>query len=152
MKKLDVSTFPMIGGLLKECFDEAGVDERLTLDECLGWGHVMLQQNKADIWVDDDELPGAVLVLAEGVSVFPKEKPLTLVLIYVVPQKRTLNKFKTLSRFIEAQATIKGKNCIYASEWLYRKDGKEDLPPAIGPLWEAMGYKKQETVYIQHLE
>jgi hypothetical protein len=49
-------------------------------------------------------------------------------------------------RIVEGQAAAADYNAIYVSEWAWGDN------PEIGPLWESMGFKKQETVYVKLLD
>lgn len=150
MIKLELPDMPMVGALLNECFIEAAVSDRVSIDECLSWGDALLRSGKGSLWVDSLEIPTRLLVLAEGTSVFPKEKPLTLILIYAAPPVRSAATFNEMARFLEGQAMIGGFNCIYASDWVYgRVSGGSS--PGLGPLWESRGFKHQESLYIKRI-
>lgn len=138
---------PVFAPLLKRCFDEAGLEGRFTVDECLAWAHGGLESKKTRLFVNDIGTPEYfVYLLVDSVSMFPKEKPLTVLLIYCLPEKRDSSVFRKMNRMIEGEATRQGNNRIYVSEWCYGNT------PGIGQLWEQLGYKLQEKIYTKHLD
>lgn len=137
---------PIIVPLLQQCFAEAGVSERFTVDECLAWVQGGLESKKTRLFVDDIGNPGAIVyLLVDSVSMFPRENQMLVILVYAVPKKRNALTFRRMNMVIGGEAAKAGKNTIYVSEWCYGDT------PGIGQLWEQLGYKLQEKVYVQHI-
>jgi hypothetical protein len=98
------------------------------------------------LFLDSIDTPTSLLFLTPGNTFFPREKPMYVGLIYVIPEKRSGQAFKKILRVVEGQASMGDYNAIYVSEWAWGDN------PEIGPLWESMGFRKQETVYVKLLD
>ena len=143
INEIEIPDLPVVGPLLDRCFSEAGISDRVTKDECLSWVHGLIEGKKGKVYTDDIGNPTMLVCVGEGGCVFPREKPLVVFLVYVLPENRNGPTFRKMARLIEGLATAGGYNAVYASEWTYGST------PEIGTLWEAIGYKCQEKVYVK---
>jgi GNAT superfamily N-acetyltransferase len=146
MKEIGIPDLPVAYPLLRRCFEESKLHDRWTADECLGWAEGMVKEKRATIFLDSIDAPTSLLFLTPGNTFFPKEKPLYVGLIYILPEHRSHAAFRKIVRIIEGQAAVNGYNAIYVSEWAWGDN------PEIGPLWESLGFKKQETVFVKLLD
>lgn len=147
MIEATIGDIPVITPLLVQCFAETGIEKRFPVDQCLAWVQGGLESRRTKLFVDEIGNPSCIVyLLTDSASMFPGEKPLTVILIYALPEKRNYVVFKKMNRVIEGEAERMGKNSIYASEWCW------GTSPEIGQLWEQLGYKLQEKVYVQHLD
>lgn len=146
MNLVGIPDLPVAFPLLKRCFAESKLEGRWTEDECLGWAEGMIKEGRGTLFLDSIGTPTRLLFLTPGNTFFPHEKPLYVGLIYVLPEHRNSAAFRTIMRIVEGQAAAGGFNAIYVSEWAWGDN------PEIGPLWEAMGFKKQETVFVKLLD
>lgn len=144
--QIEVPDLPVIGNLLDQCFREANVSHRLSKDEALAWVHDLVASKKGLIYTDTIDNPTMLVCVGHGEVLFPREKPLVVFLVYILPEHRSHQTFRRMVRVIEGFATTGGYTSIYASEWVYGDT------PGIGPLWESVGFKQQERVYVKLLD
>lgn len=146
IKKVEIPDLPVINDLLDKCFEEANVAGRLTKDEALGWVHNLIESGKGFLYTDTIDNPTMLVCVGEGETIFPREKPFVVFLVYVLPESRNAMTFRRMARLIEGLATAGGYTTVYASEWMYGET------PGIGALWESIGFTIQEKVYVKILE
>ena len=146
MNLVGIPDLPVAYPLLKRCFAESKLGGRWTEDECLGWAEGMIKENRGTLFLDSIGTPTSLLFLTPGNTFFPREKPLYVGLIYIIPENRSHAAFRKIMRIVEGHAAQGGFNSIYVSEWAWGDN------PEIGLLWESIGFKKQETVYVKLLE
>lgn len=146
MIPVGVPELPIAYPMLKRCFKESKLEGRWTEDECLGWAEGMIKEKKGLLFLDSIDAPKSLLFITPGNTFFPREKPLCVGLIYVLPEHRSIAAFKKIIRIVEGQAAQGDYNAIYVSEWAWGDN------PEIGVLWKSLGYQEQETVYVKLLD
>ncbi len=145
MIKLTIGDLPLIAPLLQAATDEAGTAARSNVDFSLTQLHVNMEKGMGDVFVDSIDKPTAILILGGGQSPTYTEKFCAIALMFVLKEHRSPAKTEEMLELARKYAKGRGSDVLYWSRWDYNGAKQPDA------MWTKHGFKKQETLFIQHL-
>lgn len=146
MVKLTVADLPILAPLLTRCIEDACTGDRTTVDYSLSALHVNVEAGVGDVFVNSISEPVSVLVIGSGQSPTYSERFCSIALMYTLPEHRTPDTEAEFFRMGREYALEKGCDVFYASRWDCNGSNTPD------DLWTRNGFKKQETLFVQHLK